>query len=78
MFMLLLMLSPLPTITILGAFYITFIVIVGSEFSVAVSSFKTIIYNLKPYFTYLTLIPVALLILVQPFKNKIKIHILRK
>lgn len=76
--MLLLMLSPLATIAVLGAVYIASLVISGLEFSTASSSFKSIIYDLKPYFTYLTLIPVALLILSQPIKNKIKVHILRK
>ncbi|MDF2593340.1 MAG: hypothetical protein K0S75_2806, partial [Clostridia bacterium] len=48
--MLSLLLSPLATLAVLGAAYIAFRMIGGLEFSTAVSSFKAIIYNLKPYF----------------------------
>lgn len=76
--MLLLLLSPLATIAVLGAAYIAFRMISGLEISAAVSSFKAIIYNLKPYFPYLTIIPAALFILAQLIKSKIKVANLRK
>jgi hypothetical protein len=68
--MLSLLLSPLATLAVLGAAYIAFRMIGGLEFSTAVSSFKAIIYNLKPYFPYLTIIPAALFIFAQLIKNK--------
>lgn len=78
LFMLLLLLSPLATMAVLGAAYIAFRVISGLGFSAAVSSFKAIVYNLKPYFPYLTIIPAALFIFVQLYKSKIKTTNLRK
>lgn len=75
--MLMLLLSPLAALAVLGAAYITVRMISGLEFLAAVSSFKAIIYNLKPYFPYLTIIPAALFIIVQ-LKKKTKFHTLRK
>lgn len=76
--MLLLLLSPLATVAVLGAAYIAFRMITGVEFAIALSSFKTVIYSVKPYFPYLTIIPAALFILPQLLKSKIKIKNLRK
>jgi hypothetical protein len=70
LFMLLLLFSPLATIAVSGTAYIAFRVICGSEFSIALGSFKAIIYNLKPYFSYLTIIPAALFLL--PLLKKTK------
>lgn len=75
--MLMLLLSPLAALAVLGAAYITVRMISGLEFLAAVSSFKAIIYTLKPYFAYFTIIPAALLIVVQ-LKKKTKIHTLKK
>jgi hypothetical protein len=66
------------TIAIVGVVYIAFRVLTGVEFPVALSSFKVIIYNLKPYFSYLTIIPAVLFIFTQIIKNKIKIINLKK
>lgn len=76
--MLLLLLSPLATIALFGVAYITFRVICASEFSIALNSFKAIIYNLKPYFPYLTIIPTVLFILSLLIKNKMKATSFRK
>lgn len=75
--MLMLLLSPLAGLAVLGAVYIVIRMISGLEFLAAVSSFKAIIYTLKPYFPYLTIIPAALFIIVQ-LKKKTKFLTFRK
>ncbi len=75
--MLMLLLSPLAVLAVLGAVYIVIGMISGLEFLAAVSSFKAIIYTLKPYFPYLTIIPAALFIVVQ-LKKKTKFLTFRK
>lgn len=75
--MLMLLLSPLAILAVLGAVYIVIRMISGLEFLAAVSSFKAIIYTLKPYFPYLTIIPAALFIVVQ-LKKKTKFLTFRK
>ncbi|EQB89857.1 hypothetical protein J2Z44_003248 [Clostridium punense] len=75
--MLMLLLSPLAALAVLGVAYITVRMTSGLEFLAAVSSFKAIIYTLKPYFAYLTIIPAALFTIVQ-LKKKTKFHTLKK
>jgi hypothetical protein len=78
MFVLLLLLSPLATVAVIAAVYISVRVIGGLEFSAAITSFKAIFSIVKPYFPYLTIIPAALFILTQLIKGKIKITNLLK
>ena len=56
--MILLMLSPLATLVLLGAIYIVIGITRGIEPLASVSSFKSLLQNLIPYFPYLTTIPI--------------------
>jgi hypothetical protein len=65
-----LILSPLATVAVFGAFYIVIQVISGLEMSAAVSSFMTLLNGLTPYFPYLTTIPMVSIVLVVLMKKR--------
>lgn len=66
----LLLLSPLATVAVFGAFYIVIQLISGLEMSASVSSFMALLNGLKPYFPYLTIIPMVSIILVILLKRR--------
>lgn len=72
--MVLLMLSPLATLALLGAIYVAARTLNGLELAEAVNSFKAIIYSLIHNYSYLTILPAALVFpfLIVKNRNKIK------
>ncbi len=70
---LLLFVSPFIVLTIVGSLYVIIQVIGGTSFTTGVQSFINIIYSLVPFFSYLTTIPLILLLVMIIIKNKQKI-----
>ena len=76
----LLSVSPVFLLAIIGIFYILFQIIGGVSFTASVQSFINFIYSLIPYLSYLTTIPVILVLTMLFIKNreKIKKKLLKK
>ena len=62
LYVVLLLLSPLASLVLFGAAYVIIRLVSGMELLAAISSFKSLIYALIPYFPYLTVIPVVLIL----------------
>ncbi len=66
----LLTISPFLMLAIVGVFYVAFQMICGASYTASVQSFINFIYNLMPYFSYLTAIPVITVISILIYKNR--------
>jgi len=69
LYIVLLILSPLASIVLLCAIYIMIGIIRGINPLESVTSFKSLLQNLTPYFPYLTTIPVILIFFPLLYKN---------
>ncbi len=67
----LLALSPFLFLTIVGLIYVFIQMIGGVPFLVSVQSFIHFIYNLAPFFAYLTVIPIISVIIIMLIKKKV-------
>ncbi|MDF2905414.1 MAG: hypothetical protein K0R34_735 [Herbinix sp.] len=73
----LLTISPFVLLTIVGFIYVLIQLIGGVPFTDGVQSFINFIYSLVPFFKYLTVIPIILVIIMVLIKNKI-INLLKR
>lgn len=64
--------SPFIMLAIVGILYVTFQMIGGVSFTAGVESFVNFIYSLVPFFSYLTAIPVAIVLTILFIKNRQK------
>ena len=63
-------LSPFVIIVLVGVIYVILQLINGLAFAASISSFKSILVGLTPYFSYLTIIPAILILLTFILKKK--------
>lgn len=61
LFIVLLLLSPLATVALIGSIYVVVRILGGLDFAAALSSFRAVLSDFIPYFSYLTSIPAVLL-----------------
>ncbi|PKM71857.1 MAG: hypothetical protein CVU91_11930 [Firmicutes bacterium HGW-Firmicutes-16] len=66
----LLTISPFFMLAIVCILYVAFQMIGGASFTAGVQTFIDLIYSLLPYFSYLTAIPVIMVIAILIYKNK--------
>lgn len=57
-----LFISPFAVILIAGIIYVSIVMISGNTLEQGIDNFTVLIQNLRPYFKYLTFIPMALII----------------
>lgn len=67
-------LSPFVVIGIVGAMYVIVQLINGLTLTASISSFKGILVGLVPYFSYLTAVPVILVLLTFTFKKRSEVR----
>jgi len=70
--------SPFFVLSIIGIFYTLFGIIRGVTFTVGIQSFINLIFNLRPFFPYLTTIPVIMVLIMLFMKNREKLLSLLK
>lgn len=63
-------LSPFVIIVIVGVIYVIVQLINGLTLTASISSFKSILVGLTPYFSYLTITPAILILLTLILKKK--------
>ena len=68
--LLLMTLSPFVLVLIWGFIYVIFQMVNGLALTSSISSFKAILLGLAPYFSYLTIIPVILILLIFILKKR--------
>lgn len=71
---LLLFLSPFPILAVFGAVYIVFQMVNGMGFSEGFNSFMALLQSLRPYFPYLTTIPVVMILVSILLKNRSRLN----
>ena len=62
--------SPFLILAIVGVFYVALQMIGGASVAAGVLTFIDLIYSLMPYFSYLTTIPVIMIIAILIYKNR--------
>lgn len=65
--------SPFFVLAIFSIFYAVFSIIGGATFTEAIQSFINLIFRLRPFFPYLTTIPVIMVLIMLFMKNREKI-----
>ena len=63
-------LSPFVIIVLVGVMYVIVQLINGLALTASISSFKSILVGLVPYFSYLTIVPAILILLTFILKKK--------